>query len=129
MNRKPLLFLKDILSAIERIESYTRNGKSEFLNSSSLQDATLFRLQTIGEAVNQLPNELKEKYPEIPWRQITGLRNLLAHVYWQVDITTVWTMLEPEGDLAALKLVVIKLIDDFPLSKQRSPKAYFWFIK
>ncbi|MEO0846937.1 MAG: HepT-like ribonuclease domain-containing protein [Cyanobacteria bacterium J06648_1] len=102
---------------MERIESYTRNGKSEFLNSSSLQDATLFRLQTIGEAVNQLPNELKEKYPEIPWRQITGLRNLLAHVYWQVDIATVWTMLEPEGDLAALKLVVIKLIDDFPLSK------------
>ncbi|MEO1802687.1 MAG: HepT-like ribonuclease domain-containing protein, partial [Cyanobacteria bacterium J06629_2] len=102
---------------IERIESYTRNGKSEFLNSSSLRDATLFRLQTIGEAVNQLPNELKEKYPEIPWRQITGLRNLLAHVYWQVDITTVWTILEPEGDLAALKLVVIKLIDDFPLSK------------
>ncbi|MEO0924735.1 MAG: hypothetical protein AAFY63_02565 [Cyanobacteria bacterium J06643_13] len=47
MTRKPLLFLKDILSAIERIESYTRNGKSEFLNSSSLQDATLFRLQTI----------------------------------------------------------------------------------
>lgn len=82
-----------------------------------MQDATLFRLQTIGEAVNQLPNELKEKYPEIPWRQITGLRNLLAHVYWQVDIATVWTMLEPEGDLAALKLVVIKLIDDFPLSK------------
>lgn len=82
-----------------------------------MQDAKLFRLQTIGEAVNQLPNELKEKYPEIPWRQITGLRNLLAHVYWQVDITTVWTILEPEGDLAALKLVVIKLIDDFPLSK------------
>ena len=78
MTRKPLLFLKDILSAIERIESYTRNCKEEFLSSPSLQDATLFRLQTIGEAVNQLPNELKEKHSEITWRQIVGFCNLLA---------------------------------------------------
>ena len=95
MTRKPLLFLKDILNAIERIESYTRDGKEEFLSSSSLQDATLFRLQTIGEAVNQLPDELKEKYPEIPWRQIVGFRNMLAHVYWRVDLSTVWAILEP----------------------------------
>ena len=112
MTRKPLLFLKDILNAIERIETYTFNGKEEFLNSPSLQDATLFRLQTIGEAVNQLPNELKEKHSEIPWRQIVGFRNLLAHVYWQVDINTVWTILEQEGELQSLKTVVIELIND-----------------
>lgn len=113
--RKPLLFLNDILSAIERIESYTSVGKDEFLNIPSLQDATLFRLQTIGEAVNQLPDKLKEQYPEIPWRDIIDFRNLLAHVYWQVDLNTVWGILEPEGDLAALKLVVEKLINDFSL--------------
>lgn len=112
MTRKSLLFLKDILSAIKRIEFYARDGKEEFLSSPSLQDATLFRLQTIGEAVNQLPDEIKEKHPEIPWRQIVGFRNLLAHVYWQVDLTTVWAILEPEGDLAALKVVVTKLIDE-----------------
>jgi uncharacterized protein with HEPN domain len=50
------LFLKNILGSIERIESYARNGKEEFLTNLSLQDATLFRLQTIGEAVNQLPD-------------------------------------------------------------------------
>ena len=112
MTRKPLLFLKDILTAIERIESYTRNGREEFLSQPSLQDATLFRLQTIGEAVNQLPEELKAKYPEIPWRQIVGFRNMLAHVYWQVDITTVWTILESQGELEDLKAVVIELIND-----------------
>lgn len=80
------MFLKDILNAIERIESYTNCGREEFLKNPSLQDATLFRLQTIGEAVNQLPDELKVKYPEIPWRQIVGFRNMLAHVYWQNDI-------------------------------------------
>jgi uncharacterized protein with HEPN domain len=104
--------MPDILSAIERIESYTCKGKEEFLTNLSLQDATLFRLQTIGEAVNQLPDELKEKYPEIPWRQIVGFRNLLAHVYWQVDMSTVWTILEPQGKLEDLKVVVKKLIDE-----------------
>lgn len=112
MTRKPLLFLKDILNAIERIEAYTCGGEEEFLNSPSLQDATLFRLQTIGEAVNQLPNELKEKHSEIPWRQIVGFRNLLAHVYWQVDLDTVWMILEAEGELQSLKAVVIELIND-----------------
>jgi uncharacterized protein with HEPN domain len=112
MTRKPILFLKDILSAIERIESYTRNGKEEFLSNPSLQDATLFRLQTIGEAVNQLPEAMKEKHPEISWRQIVGFRNLLAHVYWQVDMSTVWTILEPQGELKDLKVVVKKLINE-----------------
>lgn len=78
MTRKPLLFLQDILNAIERIETYTCNGKEEFLNSPSLQDATLFRLQTIGEAVNQLPNELKEKHSEIPFKSLT---NCLKSLY------------------------------------------------
>ena len=114
MNRKrqPLLFLNDILNAIERIESYTAVGKDEFLSNPSLQDATLYRLQTIGEAVNQLPDELKERHPEIPWRDIVDFRNLLAHVYWQIDLTTVWTILEAKGELESLKRVVTKLIDD-----------------
>ena len=113
MTRKPLLFLKDILNAIERIESYTSGGKEEFLQNPSLQDATLFRLQTIGEAVNQLPAELLAKYPEIPWQQIIGFRNLLAHAYWQVDLNTVWLILKPQGELEDLKAVVIKLLQKF----------------
>ncbi len=112
--RKPLLFLQDILSAIERIESYISGGKEEFFNSPSLQDGTLFRLQTIGEAVNQLPDELKQQHPEIPWRDIVDFRNLLAHVYWKIDLNTVWSILEPGGDLTALKQVVTKIINDFP---------------
>ena len=112
--RKPLLFLQDILSAIERIESYISVGKEEFFNSPSLQDGTLFRLQTIGEAVNQLPDELKQQHPEIPWRDIVDFRNLLAHVYWKIDLNTVWSILEPGSDLTALKQVVTKIINDFP---------------
>jgi uncharacterized protein with HEPN domain len=89
-NRNPLLFLKDILEAIKRIESHTARGREEFLSNPTVQDAILFRLQTIGEAANQLPDDMKAKYPEIPWRDIVDFRNLLAHRYWRIDLNVVW---------------------------------------
>ena len=125
--RNPLLFLTDIASAIERIESYTKSGKQEFFENTTFQDATFFRLQTIGEAVNQLPQELKDKYPEIRWKdevavsevssdtrdnRIVGFRNILAHRYWRIDLNLVWGLFEPNGDIERLKLVVQELIDE-----------------
>lgn len=77
-----------------------------------MQDATLFRLQTIGEAANNLPEEIKARYPEIPWRDIVDFRNLLAHRYWRIDLSIVWAILEPDGDLSALKTAVQQLIDE-----------------
>lgn len=106
--RNPLLFLNDIASAIERIESYTQSGKQEFFENTAFQDATFFRLQTIGEAVNQLPQDFKDKYPEIRWKdevavsevasdtrddRIVGFRNILAHRYWRIDLNLVWGFL------------------------------------
>lgn len=110
--RSLLLFLEDILSAIDLIETYSSQGKAEFLKNQIVQDATLFRLQTIGEAVNQLPEEIKLRYPEIPWRDIVDFRNLLAHRYWRIDLNTIWTILQPNGELTALKIVVQKLIEE-----------------
>ena len=110
--RDSLFFLEDILDAINRIEAYTIEGKDEFLGNRVVQDATLFRLQTIGEAVNQLSEETKAKYPEIPWRDIVDFRNLLAHRYWRIDLNVVWSILKPNGDLNALKIVVQQLIDE-----------------
>ncbi len=111
--RNPELFLRDILEAIERVESYTASGKDEFLSNQTVQDATLYRLQTIGEAANQLPEEITGKYLEIPWRDIVDFRNLLAHRYWRIDLNVVWAILEPEGELAKLKFVVQKLIAEY----------------
>ena len=107
-----LLFLEDILNAINRIEAYTTEGKDEFLSNTVIQDATLFRLQTIGEAVNQLSPEAKAKYLEIPWRDIVDFRNLLAHRYWRIDLNVVWAILKSDGDLAALKIAVQQLIEE-----------------
>ena len=125
--RNPLLFLTDIASAIERIKSYTKSGKREFFNNTAFQDATFFRLQTIGEAVNQLPQEYKDRYPEIRWKdevavseetsdtrdnRIVGFRNILAHRYWRIDLNSVWGLFEPNGDLDRLNLVVQELINE-----------------
>jgi uncharacterized protein with HEPN domain len=110
--RNPLLFLTDIAEAIAKIESYTQSGKQNFFENETIQDATLFRLQTIGEAVNQLPEELKERYPDIRWKDIVGFRNILAHRYWRVDLNLVWGLFEPNGDIEQLKAVVIELIKE-----------------
>ena len=110
--RNPLLFLTDIMEAIERIESYTRLGKEAFFNDPLVQDGTLFRLQTIGEAVNQLPQELKDRYPEIRWRDIVDFRNILAHRYWRIDLNLVWGLLEPNGNIEQLKKSVQELIQE-----------------
>lgn len=109
--RNPLLFLTDILKAIEKIEVHIQSGKQEFFENETIQDATLFRLQTIGEAVNQLPNELKELYPHIRWKDIVGFRNILAHRYWRVDLNLVWELFEPNGDIEKLKAVVQELVE------------------
>lgn len=110
--RNPLLFLTDILNAIEKIEAHIQSGKQEFFENETIQDETLFRLQTIGEAVNHLPEELKEQYPDIRWKDIVGFRNILAHRYWRVDLNLVWGLFEPEGDIDQLKAVVQELIKE-----------------
>lgn len=110
--RNPLLFLTDILNAIEKTEAHIQSGKQEFFENETIQDATLFRLQTIGEAVNQLPEELKERYPDIRWKDIVGFRNILAHRYWRVDLHLVWELFEPEGDIEQLKAVVQELVEE-----------------
>ena len=110
--RNSLLFLNDILQAIEKTEIHIQAGKQEFFENETVQDATLFRLQTIGEAVNQLPQELKLRYPDIRWQDIVGFRNILAHRYWRIDLNLVWILFEPNGDIAQLQETVQELIDD-----------------
>lgn len=100
------------MEAIERIESYTKLGKKVFFDDPLIQDGTLFRLQTIGEAVNQLPQDLKDRYPLIRWQDIVGFRNILAHRYWRIDLNLVWGLLEPNGDIDQLKKIVKELIQE-----------------
>jgi uncharacterized protein with HEPN domain len=88
------VYLRHIRDAIARIEKYTVQGRSAFFNDTMVQDGVIRNLEVIGEAVKNLPPELKRRHPEIPWRSITALRNILIHEYFGVDIEIVWRVVQ-----------------------------------
>ena len=92
-------YLKDILEAIDRIESYITNLTfDDFSESRLYQDAIVRNLEIIGEAVKRLPEKIIDKYPEIEWKKIAGLRDILIHAYFGIDTEIVWdvTVTNPE---------------------------------
>lgn len=71
------VFLQSILECIVKIETYTKSGKEEFMSSDLIQDAVIRNLEIIGEATKRVSQGIKDKYQEIPWRQMAGLRDVL----------------------------------------------------
>lgn len=109
------MFLNDIKDAITEVESFVAPGKEEFLTNAMMQSAVMYKLQTIGEAANNLPEEIKARCPEIPWKRIIGFRNIAAHTYWRIDMNSVWVIID-EGELAVLRTAVQQLIDEINAS-------------
>jgi len=102
------LFLLHIRDAIEKIESYMEEGTfSEFARKNLLFDAVVREIEIIGEAANHLSGDFIEKHPEIPWKEITGIRNKLIHDYWQLDLQVIWDTLQK--DLPKLKEQILAL--------------------
>jgi len=96
------LFLEDILMSIQKIEKYTANLTFETFSENDLViDAVIRNLEIIGEAVKKLPKEIRERYSDIPWKEVAGFRDVLIHDYFGVDIVVIWrTIVE---DLPFLK--------------------------
>ena len=90
-NNNPLFFLKDINNSANKILKYTENlDYSEFLNSDITKDAVERNFEIIGEAVKNLSDDFKKQYPNIPFKQIAGMRDKLIHDYFGVDYEIVW---------------------------------------
>jgi uncharacterized protein with HEPN domain len=102
------VYLRHIRDAIERVESYTAGGSKVFFQNTMVQDAVIRNLEVIGEAVRNLSSEVRRRHPEIPWRSVTALRNVLIHEYFGVDVEIVWRVVKRR--LPTLKRSVDRLL-------------------
>ena len=110
MSKDSTIYLADILDAISKIETYTKGvDEEEFTASSLLQDAAIRRIAIIGQAARNLPQEIKDQYPEIPWQRIIGMRNRVIHEYRGVDVELTWGIIQK--DLPKLKGQIQEILD------------------
>ena len=104
------LYLRHIQDAISKIESYVTVRREVFMSTSHWQDAVIRQLEIIGEAVKRLSSTLRSQYPQIPWRRMAGLRDVLIHGYMGVDIGAVWEV--TQHDLPKLKKELEKIFSN-----------------
>ncbi len=97
MRKDPQIFLKHILESIEWVEKGIEGeSKNQFIQDVPTQDIVIRRLEIIGEAVKNLPNDFKSKYPDVPWKKIAGLRDKLIHGYFGIDLELIWEIVKKD---------------------------------
>ncbi len=102
MNRSLELFVSDILENIEDVEDFSKNlTKIKLENNKLKQNAIIRSLEVIGEAVKNIPNSFREKYPQVEWKKIAGFRDIIIHAYFKVDLDITWDVIKK--DLPKLK--------------------------
>ena len=109
MLRSPLHFLDDIKEAASNIRKYTTDmSYDQFLGDRRTQDAVVRNFEIIGEAVRNLPEDLKARHPDTPWKRISGFRDIMIHGYHRVDYEIVWNMINTT--LPAFSTEIVKIL-------------------
>jgi uncharacterized protein with HEPN domain len=99
--------LLDMMEAIQRIEKYAVKGRHAFIDSELIQTFVVHNLQIFGEAACKISSEYRQQHPEIPWRKIMGMRHILVHDYFQIDLEIVWAVVEKELPILKEKLLTL----------------------
>lgn len=85
------VYIEDVMESISKIEEYTKTlSRDDFFSNTQVQDAVLRRLEIMGEAVKNIPDDFRDRYPKIPWRRIAGMRDVLIHAYFGVNLDRIW---------------------------------------
>jgi len=111
VKKDPKVFIGHIIESIELIEQYSEKlTTSKFKKNIVLQDAIIRRLEIIGEAVKSIPTTFKTRYPEIPWKQMAGMRDVLIHKYFDIDLSLTWSVVKHE--LPPIKAKLLEFLSE-----------------
>lgn len=110
--------LLDIIEAIERIERHIGGGRGAFADQELVQVWVIHNLEIVGEAARGVSEDLRRRRPDIRWRDVVAMRNVLAHGYFGIDVERVWATVEK--DLPQLKEQLRSVVAELPAGADES---------
>lgn len=105
-------YLQDIADSIKEIEEFTKGmSLGDFKKDKKTINAVIRSLEIMGEAAKKIPNDMRKKYPDVPWKEMAGIRDKLIHEYHGVDLEIIWKVVKEE--LPPVKPNIAKLLNEF----------------